>query len=139
MLRAAEHDLPLCCQRERVLQAAVSERGCCPRYNLYGTGGSLFALQGVCVSAYGTDEFPAFFTQKSGCAAPARVDTPEAAAQMIASTLQLELGSGVVIGKLRFCPCHTAFAQLAQALKTSEQCVCHNERLSHVAHRGSNT
>lgn len=33
--------------------------------------------QGVAVAAYGTDEFPAFFTRTSGCRAPCRVDTPE--------------------------------------------------------------
>lgn len=33
--------------------------------------------QGVCVAAYGTDEFPAFFTPHSGCKAPCRVDFPE--------------------------------------------------------------
>ena len=29
------------------------------------------------------DEFPAFFTRASGCAAPARVDTPRQAAALI--------------------------------------------------------
>nr|GLL32816.1 uncharacterized protein LOC109172091 [Ipomoea trifida] len=33
--------------------------------------------QGVCVAAYRTNEFPAFFTEASGCKAPCRVDTPE--------------------------------------------------------------
>jgi pseudouridine-5'-phosphate glycosidase len=33
--------------------------------------------QGVCVAAYGADEFPAFFSRHSGCKAPCRVDTPE--------------------------------------------------------------
>lgn len=32
--------------------------------------------QGVCVTCYGTDEFPAFFSRSSGCRAPCRVDTP---------------------------------------------------------------
>jgi pseudouridine-5'-phosphate glycosidase len=31
---------------------------------------------GVPVAAYGTDEFPAFFTARSGCRAPSRADTP---------------------------------------------------------------
>ncbi|PNH06888.1 Pseudouridine-5'-phosphate glycosidase, partial [Tetrabaena socialis] len=31
---------------------------------------------GVAVAAYGTDEFPAFFTPRSGCRAPSRVDSP---------------------------------------------------------------
>lgn len=33
--------------------------------------------QGVCVAAYGADEFPAFFSRHSGCKAPCRVETPE--------------------------------------------------------------
>jgi pseudouridine-5'-phosphate glycosidase len=33
--------------------------------------------QGVCVAAYGADEFPAFFSRHSGCKAPCRVDTPQ--------------------------------------------------------------
>ncbi len=33
--------------------------------------------QGACVAAYGADEFPAFFTPRSGCKAPCRVDTPQ--------------------------------------------------------------
>lgn len=33
--------------------------------------------QGVCVAAYGADEFPAFFSRHSGCKAPCRVNTPE--------------------------------------------------------------
>ena len=48
--------------------------------------------------AYGTDEFPAFFTRRSGCTAPARADDPDAAARMISVALQLDLGSGIVIG-----------------------------------------
>lgn len=53
--------------------------------------------QGVCVAAYGADEFPAFFTRHSGCAAPARVDTPEQAAAMLAASQRLALGSGMVL------------------------------------------
>nr|GMC79520.1 pseudouridine-metabolizing bifunctional protein C1861.05 [Ipomoea batatas] len=39
--------------------------------------------QGVCVAAYQTNEFPAFFTEASGCKAPCRVDTPEDYARLI--------------------------------------------------------
>ena len=61
-------------------------------------------VQGVCVCAYGTDEFPAFFTRRSGCAAPARVDDPDAAARMVSAALQLDLSSGIVIGSITtFC------------------------------------
>jgi len=32
---------------------------------------------GVPVASYGSDEFPAFFTPRSGCKAPSRADTPQ--------------------------------------------------------------
>ena len=51
------------------------------------------------MAAYGADEFPAFFTRRSGCAAPARIDTPELAAAMIRHSARLGLGSGAVIGE----------------------------------------
>ncbi|KAL6516322.1 hypothetical protein OROGR_019627 [Orobanche gracilis] len=53
--------------------------------------------QGVCVAAYRTDEFPAFFTDKSGCKAPCRVDSPEECARLIDTNINLNLGSGVLI------------------------------------------
>ncbi|EOA36694.1 hypothetical protein CARUB_v10012113mg, partial [Capsella rubella] len=39
--------------------------------------------QEVFVAAYNSDEFPAFFTEKSGCKAPSRVDSPEDCARVI--------------------------------------------------------
>lgn len=51
---------------------------------------------GVAVCGYTCDEFPAFFTRKSGCKCPQRVDTPEAAAQIVKATLDTRLGSGCV-------------------------------------------
>ena len=54
--------------------------------------------QGITVAALGTDEFPAFFTPRSGCRAPARVDSPQEAARLIKASQQLSLGSGVLIG-----------------------------------------
>jgi len=51
---------------------------------------------GATVCAYGTDEFPAFFTRKSGCTAPARVNTPLEAARVIDASLRLRLTSGSV-------------------------------------------
>ncbi|CAN7019057.1 unnamed protein product, partial [Brassica rapa subsp. trilocularis] len=39
--------------------------------------------QEVYVAAYKSDEFPAFFTEKSGCKAPSRVDSPEDCARVI--------------------------------------------------------
>ena len=55
--------------------------------------------QGVCVAAYGTDEFPAFFVPSSGCKAPVRVDKPEEAAGLMHASMQLGLGSGIVLGE----------------------------------------
>ncbi|KAH9790070.1 Indigoidine synthase A family protein [Citrus sinensis] len=48
---------------------------------------------GVCVAAYKTNEFPAFFTETSGSKVPCRVDSPEDYVNM-----KLKLGSGLVIG-----------------------------------------
>ena len=62
------------------------------------------SLQGVCVCAYGADEFPAFFTRHSGCAAPVRADSPEEAARIIAASRRLELGGGIVFGALKAPP-----------------------------------
>ena len=54
--------------------------------------------QGVCVAAYGVDEFPAFFTRHSGCRAPCRMETPEQVAAAIEAGARLGLGSGMVLG-----------------------------------------
>ncbi|CAL5211216.1 unnamed protein product [Lathyrus oleraceus] len=54
--------------------------------------------QGVCVAAYKTNEFPAFFTASSGCMVPCRVDTPEECASLIEANIKLKLGSGILIG-----------------------------------------
>ncbi|XP_072001353.1 uncharacterized protein [Engystomops pustulosus] len=54
--------------------------------------------QGVCVSTFGDSrDFPAFFTPRSGFKAPCHVRNEEEAAQLIASSLELRLGSGVLI------------------------------------------
>ncbi|XP_008108730.2 uncharacterized protein LOC100556121 [Anolis carolinensis] len=55
--------------------------------------------QGVCVATFGESrEFPAFFLQHSGFQAPFQVKNEKDAAQMIARSLALQLGSGVLIG-----------------------------------------
>ncbi|MCL7046112.1 hypothetical protein MKW94_001034, partial [Papaver nudicaule] len=54
--------------------------------------------QGVTVASYKTHEFPAFFTETSGCQVPCRVDTPEDCARLIDANLKLRLGSGILIG-----------------------------------------
>ncbi|KAK9078738.1 hypothetical protein SSX86_002795 [Deinandra increscens subsp. villosa] len=53
--------------------------------------------QGVSVVAYQTDDFPAFFTEKSGCKAPSQLDTPEDCARLIEVNRKLELKSGILI------------------------------------------
>eukprot|EP00798_Chlamydomonas_sp_ICE-L_P014411 gene14411-20405_t len=53
--------------------------------------------QGVCVAAFNTDEFPAFFSRHSGCKAPARVDTPKGAAAMMHSISRLGLSNGMLL------------------------------------------
>ncbi|XP_052197921.1 pseudouridine-5'-phosphate glycosidase [Diospyros lotus] len=53
--------------------------------------------QGVCVAAYKTNEFPAFFSKTSGCKAPCRVETPEDCAQLIDANLKLKLGTGLLV------------------------------------------
>ena len=52
---------------------------------------------GVPVVAYGTDEFPAFFSRSSGCAAPQRLDTPADIAALMAAKWRLGLSGGVAV------------------------------------------
>eukprot|EP00434_Breviolum_minutum_P004328 symbB.v1.2.003813.t1/scaffold192.1/size616647/24 len=54
--------------------------------------------QGVCVCGYGTNDFPAFFTPKSGLPTSCRVDGPAEAARVLEVQLQLQLYSGMVLG-----------------------------------------
>ncbi|CAD6335184.1 unnamed protein product [Miscanthus lutarioriparius] len=53
--------------------------------------------QGVTVAAYRANEFPAFFTEISGCQVPCRVDSPEECAKIIYANKNLHLGSGILI------------------------------------------
>uniref|UniRef100_A0A2P2KQ73 Uncharacterized protein MANES_15G112800 n=1 Tax=Rhizophora mucronata TaxID=61149 RepID=A0A2P2KQ73_RHIMU len=53
--------------------------------------------QGVCVATYQTNEFPAFFTERSGCKVPCRVDTPEDCARLIDANVKLNLRTGILI------------------------------------------
>lgn len=54
--------------------------------------------QGVCVAAYRTDEFPAFFTPHSGCEAACRIEQPSEAAAMLQHCRSLDLQSSILIG-----------------------------------------
>lgn len=51
----------------------------------------------VPVLAYGTDEFPAFFSRSSGYPAPLRVDSPEDVASIMRATWDLDIASGLAV------------------------------------------
>ncbi|MBO9505945.1 pseudouridine-5'-phosphate glycosidase [Thalassospira sp. A3_1] len=53
---------------------------------------------GVPVISYGTDEFPAFYTVKSGQKAPIRLDSPAEIAEFLKSKWEFGLEGGAVIG-----------------------------------------
>ncbi|KMT14574.1 hypothetical protein BVRB_4g073440 [Beta vulgaris subsp. vulgaris] len=53
--------------------------------------------QGVCVAGYRTNEFPAFFTETSGCKVSCRINSPEDAARLIDANTKLKLGTGILI------------------------------------------
>lgn len=53
--------------------------------------------QGVPVIGYGCDEVPAFYTRRSGCPAPLRLDTPPQVAEAIAAQWELGLRTGVLV------------------------------------------
>jgi pseudouridine-5'-phosphate glycosidase len=53
---------------------------------------------GVPVVGWETNEFPAFFSRSSGLPVPARVDTPEQAAQLIHAHWRLPRAGGVLVG-----------------------------------------
>jgi len=62
-------------------------------------GLTLEALEtlGVPVVAYGTDEFPAFFSRSSGHPAPMRLDTPADLAHLMATKWRLGIDGGIAI------------------------------------------
>jgi pseudouridine-5'-phosphate glycosidase len=51
----------------------------------------------VPVIGYGCDEFPAFYSRSSGLPVPARADTPEALAGIMAARWRLEATGGILI------------------------------------------
>jgi pseudouridine-5'-phosphate glycosidase len=52
---------------------------------------------GVPVVTYGQDEFPSFYSSKSGFQSPLRLDTPESMASLLASKWNLGLNGSVLI------------------------------------------
>lgn len=57
----------------------------------------LLESRGVTVASVGTDIFPAFFTRNSGVKSPGRVDSPEEAAELFATSLAMRPSSGMLI------------------------------------------
>ena len=53
---------------------------------------------GVPVVGYGSDEFPAFWSRRSGLPAPLRLDRPEEIAALIRARAELRLDGGVLVG-----------------------------------------
>lgn len=53
--------------------------------------------RGVPVIGYGTDDFPAFYTRKSGFKVPMRVDSAKACAKIMKSKWDLKLDGGLII------------------------------------------
>jgi pseudouridine-5'-phosphate glycosidase len=53
---------------------------------------------GVPVVSYGSDEFPAFWSRKSGLAAPLRLDSAADIAALIQARAELRLDGGVLVG-----------------------------------------
>lgn len=53
--------------------------------------------KGVCVAAYGTDIFPAFFHRDSGCHV-LKVESPDEVAKMLKAILDINLKTGIVLG-----------------------------------------
>ncbi|CEM31943.1 unnamed protein product [Vitrella brassicaformis CCMP3155] len=54
--------------------------------------------QGVCVVGYGTNDFPAFFSPRSGLPVPHRCDTAAEVARLLKAHFDLQLSSGIVVG-----------------------------------------
>lgn len=56
--------------------------------------------QGVFVASYQSEEndFPTFYTRKSGVKTPYTIETPKEAARLIKINIDMELGSGLLIG-----------------------------------------
>jgi pseudouridylate synthase len=71
--------------------------------------------QGVPVLGFKTNEFPAFYTQKSGFSVDYRLDTPQEIADLLHAKWQMNLQGGVIIGN----PIPDAFAMDFEAINTA--------------------
>ncbi|KAJ7550662.1 hypothetical protein O6H91_07G111600 [Diphasiastrum complanatum] len=81
--------------------------------------------QGVTVVAFGTEEFPAFYSPKSGCKAPSRADSPEECAAIIDASFRYDMQTGVLIG-VPIPEEHAAAAQVVEsAIQTAiQEAIC---------------
>jgi pseudouridylate synthase len=79
---------------------------------------------GVPVLAYGTDAFPYFYARDSGTAAPHRVDTPEAAAAVLAARRALRQPGGVLLAQpipeAEALPAPTVDAAVGEAVRRTQ-------------------
>jgi len=85
--------------------------------------------QGVSVLGYKTDEFPAFFTRKSGFKGITRVEDVTEVAKMIQVNSQLGLGSGTVLG-VPIKEEHEAEAMLVEGAIQRAIQECENKRIT---------
>lgn len=80
---------------------------------------------GVPVISYGTEEFPAFYSRKSGYTTEIAIDDPKEIAELIKVKYQLELKGGVVVAcpipELNEIPFEEMDAIIKQSLKSSEE------------------
>ena len=80
---------------------------------------------GVPVVGYGTDEFPAFFTRKSGFGVDCRLDTPKETAALLWAKWQMDARGGAIIGnpvpEAWSQPAETINALIEQALREADE------------------
>jgi pseudouridylate synthase len=81
--------------------------------------------QGVPVVGYGTDEFPAFYSRKSGLKLPMRLDDAKAVARMMHHKWEMGLAGGVVVAnpipEKYEIPASEIEPQILRALKDAEE------------------
>src|SRR5262249_14219735 len=68
---------------------------------------------------FGTDEFPAFWSRRSGLAAPIRLDRPEDIAALIRARRELALDGGVLIGNPIPAEAEIAAAEINPAIEAA--------------------
>lgn len=80
--------------------------------------------RGVPVIGYGTEDFPAFYSRRSGLEADARVETPQEVAQMAQARTELGLSAALLVcapvPKRDELPTEEAEAAIAQAVEEAE-------------------